>query len=1057
MAPRIVRSILSPAPSSDHLSKEIAAGLQKYRNAGLRFKDISYPNFLSLSLTYEDVQKVFRYLDGYLNQGILLALLTQAEVHGILSSKAALEPKDLVELYEWLRSDEGVIATRKVQTERKLLKSVGDKYTAREVAYSRLLEQQKIDYSVFLKEKRATMERNIADYMTLIQKEREEFEKEEAKCKARYPAVAGFPSMKLRKLRELCWTKYLDACEADGIEPNPRNTANLNAATDQYRSVVAQETIHEYCQDAAIRKSLLKYGRKRIKLLVTSKKRKEAQRFVASSRPLLERYLLRLPLRRRNLVMHLIPMGRIKKDPSLLTCSRLKLEGMSKTVLSRRTVGSRTKALLPRGAEMGASPVPLLLQNTRVNILRSVGSIPRNQIAVARSKWEAGVRRIIGGGELRHWATDCMMYRGGGNLFDAIRIFATADVSQSFTKLRDLLSIEGARQVLMLPSGLGVPDGAHVCYMRNFNDDATAGPTLRAYGLRTKYGLKRLIEDYCWWWFDQVGNGNIELDRLPYLLSRVGYRSKLLTCSEAFEKMMEGNPLGRAIMMLDAVEQSFVSPLYNALSPYISKLHNDTRSGWRNYLIRASSDWGKLWKEVESAACIIELDWSKFDRERPDDDISFLIDVFCSCFTAKDVRERRLLDAYRSMLRRSLLVKLLMMDDGGCFQFDGMIPSGSLWTGVLGTGLNILYITCALQSMGVRLSSFTPKCAGDDNLTLFHQRFKVGKLLELRSVLNTMFRAGIKEEDFLVHYPPYHVTTEQAVFPKGTDLSLGTSKILHKAVWTEFDGTLDISERRGRSHRWRYNFYRKPKFLANYFLSDGRSIRPAKDNLEKLLWPEGIHKKITDYEAALMSMVVDNPWNHHNVNHLMHRYCIVQQIKRQAFDLDPGEVIQLSGMKESPDGIVAYPMIGYWRRGPGKVHMEQVSELRPYINTFKDFISTVTTLYSRASTGGIDAWQFMSIVRGERGLGTGQFGNDILAWCAFLGEHPLSRELRPARRFREAAEPAPASEDSIAAFLEMEKEMKIFYLAGGIRGPSDVVNFVGKKLYQNFHGVMPGM
>nr|ULN99164.1 RNA dependent RNA polymerase RdRp [Pterostylis amalgavirus 1] len=1057
MAPRIVKSVLAPAPSSEELTKEIVAGLQKYRNAGLRFKDINYPNFLSLCLTIEDVQKVFRYLDGYLNQGILLALLTQAEVHGILNSKAALEPKDLVELYEWLRTDEGVTATRKVQTERKLLKSAGDQYTAREVAFSRLLEQQKIDYSISLKEKRATMERNIADYMTLIQKERELFEDEEAKHRKRYPAVANFPSMKLRKLRELCWTKYLDACAADGVTPNPRNTANLNAATDQFRADVTQEVIHEYCLDQNVRKSLLKYGRKRIKHLVTSKRRKEAQRFVASSRPLLEKYLLRLPLRRRNLVMNLIPMGRIKKDPSLLTCSRLKLEGMSRTITLRRTVGSRAKALLPRGAEMGMSPVPLLLLNTRVNILRGVGSIPRNQIAVARSKWEAGVRRIIGGGELRHWATDCMMYRGGGNLFDALRIFATADVSQSFVKLRDLLSVEGARQLLLLPTGLGVPDGEQVCCMRNFNDDATAGPTLRAYGLRTKYGLKKMVEAYCWWWFDKVGNDEIEVDRLPYLLSRVGYRSKLLTCSEAFEKMMAGNPLGRAVMMLDAVEQSFTSPLYNVLSPFISKLHNDAKSGWRNYLIRASSDWGKLWEEVESAACIIELDWSKFDRERPDDDISFLIDVFCSCFTAKDDRERRLLDAYRFMLRRSLLVKLLMMDDGGCFQFDGMIPSGSLWTGVLGTGLNILYITCALRSMGVRLDSFTPKCAGDDNLTLFHQRFKVSKLSKLRNVLNTMFRAGIKEEDFLIHYPPYHVTTEQAVFPKGTDLSQGTSKILHKAVWTEFDGTLDISERRGRSHRWRYNFYRKPKFLANYFLQDGRSIRPAKDNLEKLLWPEGIHKKITDYEAALMSMVVDNPWNHHNVNHLMHRYCIVQQIKRQSFDLNPEEVLKLSGLRESPDEIVAYPMIGYWRRGTGKVHMEQVPELRPYIKTFKDFISMVTTLYSRASTGGIDAWQFMSIVRGERGLGTGQFGNDILEWCAFLGEHPLSRELRPARRFREAAESAPAAEDSIEAFLRMETELKDFYLNGGIRDPQDFVHFIGNKLYEQFYGVMPGM
>lgn len=69
----------------------------------------------------------------------------------------------------------------------------------------------------------------------------------------------------------------------------------------------------------------------------------------------------------------------------------------------------------------------------------------------------------------------------------------------------------------------------------------------------------------------------------------------------------------------------------------------------------ASSDWAKFWDEVRVAECIVELDWKKFDRERPYEDIEFLIDVIVSCFAPQNAYEGRLLDAYRSMLVRILL------------------------------------------------------------------------------------------------------------------------------------------------------------------------------------------------------------------------------------------------------------------------------------------------------------------------------------------------------------------------------------------------------------------
>ena len=79
-----------------------------------------------------------------------------------------------------------------------------------------------------------------------------------------------------------------------------------------------------------------------------------------------------------------------------------------------------------------------------------------------------------------------------------------------------------------------------------------------------------------------------------------------------------------------------------------------------------------------------------------------------------------------------------------------------------------------------------------------------------------------------------------------------------------------------------YRFKGCPKFLVNYFLEDGMPIRPAHDNLERLLFLEGIHSTLSQYLSVVLGMVVDNPWNHPNVNKMMVRYIIGKQLERYA-------------------------------------------------------------------------------------------------------------------------------------------------------------------------------
>lgn len=758
--------------------------------------------------------------------------------------------------------------------------------------------------------------------------------------------------------------------------------------------------------------------------------------FVPQSRSSLVRRLLTFPLPLRRRIMARIPMGVPRTRLRVIRTQPFKRIAAHPLLLRKQVLGKRVKPQLSVKLETESDPLSLLVTNGRCRLYGRVTRLAKSGIATARSKWEAGVRQIIGGGELQTWRADNNKYRGGGNLHDAILLLADADDTSDFVPLDSLLSVDDARAILCLPSGLSVPDGPECCIMKHYNDEATGGPLLRSAGIKGKYGLKNLIEEFTWCVYNEVAEGELSIEQLPGMTARVGYRSKLMSSDKAFAKMKSNKPLGRTVMMMDATEQAFASPLFNVISDIISKLHTESRAGWRNYLVRASENWIDFWNEIKGMGTIVELDWKKFDRERPSADILFFIDVIVSCFTPRSEREARLLSAYKRMMVICLVERVLILDNGALITVDGMVPSGSLWTGVCDTALNILYITAALRSLGFADSEFSPKCAGDDNLTLFQARHSKHKVSELRLRLNEWFRAGIEPEDFIVHFPPYCVFTEQACFPPGTDLALGTSNMMDKAKWVRFNGPCPINEPEGRSHRWRYNFNGKPKFLANYFLPDGRPIRPAKDNLEKLLWPEGIHKTLEQYEAAVISMVVDNPFNDHNVNHLMHRYVIIQQIKELSFDMEPDLVMQLAAIRGEGEEPVPYPMIGFYRRQTGRVILEEVPELKHYIKNFQKFVSKVSTLYMRRSEGGMDAWRFMDIVRGQHSIGAGQFGNDILQWCKFLNENKLTKSLRAARRFR-VAEKNPTAEGDV-----LDKARDVFQATLSFcKGASNVTAF----------------
>ncbi|DAZ90995.1 TPA_asm: fusion protein [Bletilla striata amalgavirus 1] len=932
--------------------------------------------------------------------------------------------RTLVAFCEYLRTPGGQDALRSRQYRSRLERQGGGQRSVAAVALLTAAQHQRGDLSIEQKKVRADYEAKIAELQRQMATLRAE-EKEKLEGVARqFRPVGEYKDLVGPSFTNRCIAAYYDQCRELGVAARPMTESEIANVEAKYGPAVKDDHLLEFIQDSSRTRRLLKWVNRKIRFFDRHFNVRRAGLFVNSWQQRVEQRMLRYPLSFRDQLLRAIPVGKIPPRLDLQTNWPLISEMPATLLETPRMLGLRMKPPLQPRNEIVHNLASLLNANPRLEVRRALrlSSVPA--IPHSRSKFEAGIRKVIGGGEMLNWHADSSMYRGGGNLTDSLKLLADASTIPPGKFLRDCFHVGSAREALLLPSGLRVPTSRDSVCMKNFNETATAGPTLRAFGLLRKAGLKRHLENFAWKSYRRFVVNEGDVGVLPFVTARVGYRTKLLSSGDAFRKMSEGKPLGRCVMMLDAYEQAFSSPLYNIISTITAQHRHDRGSGFRNCSVRASTDWMRLWDEVCEAKAVVELDWKKFDRERPTEDIVFMIEVIISCFTPRDREEELFLQGYRVMLHRSLVERVFITDDGGILAIDGMVPSGSLWTGWLDTALNILYLKASLKHIGISEEWASPKCAGDDNLTLFYRSFSSWRLLKLKDTLNSWFRAGIEDEDFLIHRAPFHVTKVQACFPPGTDLSLGTSKLLDRAEWVPFEDALIIDEPRGKSHRWKYVFDGKPKFLSCYWLENGRPIRPAYINAEKLLFPEGVHSCIEDYEAAVISMVVDNPWNQHNVNHMMHRFLIVQQIKRASLGDVPHDLtLWLAKIRPEGDGPVPFPMIGFWRRTEKWVDIERDEGLKDYIKAFKRFTTGVTSLYARSTSGGLDAWKFLDILRGESDLGEGQFGNEMSDWLDFMKANPLTRYLRPVRSYKELEVGKEAEEEAARKFAVFEDQV----------------------------------
>ncbi|DAZ91025.1 TPA_asm: fusion protein [Myosoton aquaticum amalgavirus 2] len=960
-----------------------------------------------------DTIKIFSTID---DTNIRNEIVAEGVKHNKFLAANVCSIRSFFDFCLWLKKPEGMAIMTAAMKRLRLQKRALHGLTLDDVSINSCLSEQRNELYQKLKTVRAQYDDYISEMRRLITIAEEEKEIELHNVKAEFVPASEWEEPSEADLNQQCWERYTAVCQAEGRITMELTEESLSDITANYMDEIRGLKTKEFMEQGSRKDDLKVWVERKILELDQIGERKRAGTFATTWRMQVAKWLKKFEPRRRNALLQGCVIGQVAVEPGLRSTRPISsVIDLESVCAASSTV--RNKPPISRSTERAPLMMRCLSGNLRLEVLREPLALTGGMIPHSRSKFEASVRKVIGGGEMLNWSKESNMCRGGGNFSDALKLLCDANEEPPGMLLNECFTIDGARQALNLPCGLSVPSTRQNFVIKNFNEEATAGPALRAFGVNRKRGIREGLEDFAFSCLMAFAGGASAEDSLPFVTARVGYRTKLVTNVEAMKKISEGKAIGRCVMMLDAHEQAFSTPLYNVLSAVTHLQRFNKDSGFRNTIVRASSDWSKMWGEVREAACIVELDWSKFDRERPAEDIEFMIEVICSCFAPRNDFERRLLEGYHIMLRRSLLERSFLTDDGGVFSINGMVPSGSLWTGWLDTALNILYIRAVLAYVNVLKNEASPKCAGDDNLTLFYKDQSDERLLNMCALLNKWFRAGIKKEDFKIHRPPYHVRRFQAVFRPGVNLSLGTSRIIKEARWVEIHGEMRICEAEGLSHRWKYSFGGCPSFLSCYWLDGGNPIRPAHVNLEKLLFPEGIHDSLEEYEASVISMAVDNPFNHHNVNHLMHRYVIIQQVKRLALTgVKPEDILYLARIRPEGDEEVPFPYVAEWRRMKGYVDMEQIPRVRIYMERFRDFVSGVSSLYARSPSGGLDSWRFMDMVRDVNPVAHRQFGNELKDWTSFLRSHPVTRYLRPTGRKKKASTAASNGSEIMSNF-----------------------------------------
>lgn len=418
------------------------------------------------------------------------------------------------------------------------------------------------------------------------------------------------------------------------------------------------------------------------------------------------------------------------------------------------------------------------------------------------------------------------------------------------------------------------------------NLDANPGPTWKMCGFDKKRESLAVASDVAHHIYQQAAVRPI-VGYLKPKYSLAG-RTKLQTRDKARAKAGQMKPFGRAVFMADQHEALLASIF---TTPFMKETHKTLTSitiGFNKF----GDDPTRMAQRLRKHNLFINGDFSSFDTKCSAQLIIRAFSVLRCAFgldAKPDSQDSRVMD----WLEDQFVNKHVVLPTGGSVLIPNGVPSGSGFTAIIDSIICHMMWDEALDRIGVgERELFTH---GDDNLVglsidgpVTERRAAGAEIVyQASKIIEEEFGHELSTDKTLVSSRLFVAFAQPRVANAIEDRSTEevakyrrelSRKLGRRLTFNETHELLDrepIGPAPGNTHRWTYVFNDRARFLSHYFKPDPSSgaimmVRPTKEVVENILYPESKVNTLDKHEERLISAWVENMGNHHVVNKVMH-------------------------------------------------------------------------------------------------------------------------------------------------------------------------------------------
>jgi len=476
----------------------------------------------------------------------------------------------------------------------------------------------------------------------------------------------------------------------------------------------------------------------------------------------------------------------------------------------------------------------------------------------------------IGGGGINILKGCSEKGRLGGTTQDKLHYLANyTEVEGEKTSIK--LSSRAYAKMLFPGPRIKVGSPTEMLGTMQINVDANPGEFLREAGVNTKgEGLHILHDLFSDLYYEKatLKNDYKTKEKLEMIEKwNVASRPKLTSYKRAADKAENGMPVGRVISMSSAFEQGIGYPIWKPLSDRIGALNSIGPHYICIGIHKYGKAWGELGKRLSKKDSIYCGDWSRYDSTVRADLIKFSLDVIESSIDLLDTQTSDYWTYIKPYLTKNLIEKQYLIGDVEVDVFNG-IPSGSLWTSLLDSVINFIAINESLMHMDIDTEEIY--VYGDDHIVGFddpdgskrkHFKRRFGKIT--RSKFGML---ASQDDCYITTGREMRVGYQRPVFKSGLYLSKGTRNLKPKRFEYSSKPFETYDHRLGTTHRWNYDFRRRPKFLSFYWDMNFKPIRSLGETMERLINPENSVSDPIANEMLILSHLIDNFYNDHVMN-----------------------------------------------------------------------------------------------------------------------------------------------------------------------------------------------